>query len=284
MSMSSLEWAWNQELGLPYYVVDGRYYYNAVTLNRDPWAVGRDFGYDRQWITPEMRPTSRPVYVRLADFSSVILTTGPDGQLIPLAGPGRTDRPRHVMQVSEMKFPVWDQILPGQAQLPELFLPGFNSEVLVELNRLKNEEGTLRDSPLIQARLSARSNENLDRTLVELLRLQESGEGSSRVTTPSESGRSPLPDNRLEESLKALISRLYRLPLPDLPMISFEEAGRLIQSGEILSYQIDPLFQAWAGPPGTSNRIITLIGRDGTNYLVLAKYLPGPNQILPPSR
>ena len=263
MSMSSLEWAWNQELSVPYYVVDGRYYYSARTLDRDRWATGRDFGLDRKSVISEMRPTSRPVYVRFDDFDSTILTTDPNGRLIRLAGPSRSNQLRYITRVSEMKFPIGDQFRPGQEQLPELPLPPFDQEVLDELNRLKVEEATLEDSSLIQARLNLLPEE----------------EGPD-VRAETQSG----PDDRFGESIRALISRLYGLPLPDLPMISFEQAGQFIRSGEILSYQIDPLLQPWVGPPGTANRIVTLIGRDGTNYLVLAKYLPELGQIVPPVR
>ena len=239
MSIEILELAWNQELARPHYVVNGRYYYDATTLERNRWAVGRDFSSDRNPITTDLSPTSHPVYVKL-DRGFVLFVSRPDQQISPLIRSENWSDPPIVMHAVAMRFPDLRAIVPGLDRLPEATLPEFNPEILDELQRLADEEGSLYDLSL-----------------------------------------PPPPDNRLRETIEALISRLYGLPLSEPPaeLTSFEEASRLLQWGQIVNFTIDPLLQVWAGPPGTPNRIVTLIGRDGLSYLVLARYDPATNQI-----
>ena len=107
--------------------------------------------------------------------------------------------------------------------------------------------------------------------------------GQEEITPPRESELKPI--------LEALIARLYGLPVTPpqtlivnglpVPLIPFEEATQMLHRNEVERYTIDPLLQVWAGPPGTSNRIVTLIRRDGTVSAVQARYDPTTNQIYP---
>ena len=65
-------------------------------------------------------------------------------------------------------------------------------------------------------------------------------------------------------------------------MISFEQVSRLLQNRQIAGFNIDPLLQSWAGPFGTSNRVITLTATNGLIYLTIIQYDQTNNQIKPP--
>ena len=84
---------------------------------------------------------------------------------------------------------------------------------------------------------------------------------------------------KFEDTLKALLSRLYKLPVgPEPQLIPFEQLGTL----QIERYEIEPLLQVWAGDPGTPNRILTLFLKDGRAVYVKALYDASTNQIQPP--
>ena len=73
-----------------------------------------------------------------------------------------------------------------------------------------------------------------------------------------------------------------RTPEPELPSrryVTFQDAGSLLQSGQITSFILDPQNQIDV-PPGLTR--ITLIGTDGREYDVVARYDPNTNQIYPP--
>jgi hypothetical protein len=103
----------------------------------------------------------------------------------------------------------------------------------------------------------------------------------------------------LRQSYETLIKQLYSIPV-ELPpfliingirsnFIPFQEVAEMLQTNQIERYTIDPILQPWAGVPpvsgvfpGTSNRIITMFGKNGITYLVKARYDPQTNQISPP--
>ena len=97
-------------------------------------------------------------------------------------------------------------------------------------------------------------------------------------------------DDLVKKSYETLVKQLYGQPvtIPDhlvlnslrVPFINIERAGQMLSRQEILKYTIDPLTQPWAGPPGTSNRILTLVNKNGQLYLV--KALVRGNEITTP--
>lgn len=51
----------------------------------------------------------------------------------------------------------------------------------------------------------------------------------------------------------------------ELPVVSFEEAQRVISSGQIVNYHLDPFLQPWDGPPSGENRMeVVLLSELGT--------------------
>ena len=57
----------------------------------------------------------------------------------------------------------------------------------------------------------------------------------------------------------------------------------MFQQNEVVNYEINPKLQIWAGPPGTENRILTLVNRDGKSFLVKVRYDPKTNQVFKPT-
>jgi hypothetical protein len=96
----------------------------------------------------------------------------------------------------------------------------------------------------------------------------------------------------INQSYETLIEQLYSIPVEPphfliingirSNLISFEETARMLQTDLIDRYILDPLLQPWAGPPGTSNRVITLFGKNGITYLAKVKYDQQTNQVFPP--
>lgn len=99
---------------------------------------------------------------------------------------------------------------------------------------------------------------------------------ATRQRSPSPRRVEPLPSID-HETLGLLLRQLYGLPVEipstlmsndlELPVVSFEEAQRVISSGQIVNYHLDPFLQPWAGPPSGENR-------DGSSSLVRARYDP----------
>ena len=119
---------------------------------------------------------------------------------------------------------------------------------------------------------------------------------SPGLSSPSGSPRSPrreIPPPQESPVLEALIARLYGLPVTPpqtlivnglpVPLVPFQEAIQMLQRNEVERYTIDPLNQVWAGPPGTVDRIVTLIRRDGTLNAIRARYDSNTGQIFPPT-
>ncbi|CAN5887423.1 hypothetical protein BH23THE1_BH23THE1_34340 [soil metagenome] len=63
-------------------------------------------------------------------------------------------------------------------------------------------------------------------------------------------------------------------------IISFGEAGNMLQSGQIEKYVVDPSLQS---STGSQNKTVTLFGKNGITYLVRARYDEATNQIFPPN-
>jgi len=98
----------------------------------------------------------------------------------------------------------------------------------------------------------------------------------------------------MELSVQTFFQQIYGLPVEtpqSLPVpgvglygdfISFEEAANLLSQNLISQVNLDALLQPWAGPPGTPNRVLTLVGTDGRVLFVKAQYDLTTNQIFPP--
>ena len=95
--------------------------------------------------------------------------------------------------------------------------------------------------------------------------------------------------SEVEQSYQTLLRQLYGLPV-ELPpalvvnglhsdLVPFDQVSTL----PIERFDINPVLQPWAGPPGTPNRIITLILRDGRVVLVKARFDQRSSQIFPPA-
>lgn len=95
------------------------------------------------------------------------------------------------------------------------------------------------------------------------------------------------PMELVRESYVTLLKQLYGLEVscPEYLIVNglranfipFQNAIDMLQRDQIHRYIIDPLLQPWGE---TSNRIITLFGRNGIMYLVKAQYKA--NKIFPP--
>lgn len=86
----------------------------------------------------------------------------------------------------------------------------------------------------------------------------------------------------MKKSYETLLKQLYGLQVTlleflivdglQINFISFDEASEMLKRNEIYNSVINPLLQPFAGPPSSSNRIITLFHKNGTTYLLKAKY------------
>ena len=98
-----------------------------------------------------------------------------------------------------------------------------------------------------------------------------------------------IPDPLLIESYETFLKRLYGIPiqLPEFLIINglrvnfipFQQIVQMLAQNQIERYDIDPLLQPWSD---SSNKIITMFGRNGMTYLVKAQYDGKTNQIFPP--
>jgi hypothetical protein len=92
----------------------------------------------------------------------------------------------------------------------------------------------------------------------------------------------------IQQSLERLIAHVYGKQvsepnyLGEYERISFETAGNLLQNHLIARFEVSTLFQPFAGPPGTPNRLVLLTGTEGKKYFIVARYDGFTNQLLPP--
>ena len=189
-----------------------------------------------------------------------------------------------ITHVFELLVP--DPNAPAQAETLEIHVyppinrPRFNPMLLTRLRQFQTEGRSLRDLYIELGRIG-QYNE-----LMTMRTLQLSPR--SEVNIQVQDIQTPIINTLSHESYETLTKQLYGIPvqLPEFLIInglrtnfiSFPEVPNL----QIERFIIDPLLQPWAGPPGTSNRIITLFGRNGLTYLVKARLDPATNQIFPP--
>jgi hypothetical protein len=83
------------------------------------------------------------------------------------------------------------------------------------------------------------------------------------------------------------LSQLYGLPIDKnyFPMnfISFDEVKNLFQTKQVGRFEIEPIYQVWAGNPDSQNRIVTVYTKNDQIYLVKAFYHSDTKQIFPPT-
>ncbi len=73
---------------------------------------------------------------------------------------------------------------------------------------------------------------------------------------------------------------LHEQGIPSRRYLTFQDAGSLLESGHIQRFIVDPQNQIDITPGLTR---VTLIGIDGREYDVVARYDPTTNQIFPPA-
>jgi hypothetical protein len=99
-------------------------------------------------------------------------------------------------------------------------------------------------------------------------------------------------DDLFRQSYATFLKQLYGIPvqLPEYLIINglranfvpFQQITQMLSQNQIERFVLDPLLQPWAGPPVTTNRILTMFGKNGITYLVKAQYDPKQNQIFSP--
>jgi hypothetical protein len=95
-------------------------------------------------------------------------------------------------------------------------------------------------------------------------------------------------DEFSRRALDRLLAQLYGIPQPEpenlngFTRMTLPQLAELMQAEQIVRFEIPPLMQPFAGPPGTLNRIITYYTLDGQKLFVKARYDPVSNRIDPP--
>ena len=284
-----VELAYNNDFGIPVYVVNRRDVHDAVSLARFGDFVDHQQDVEQfVTVTPEftLQFRTRPLYLSFEE-GSALLESGPlrivwSSVRDPHSQPIRS---RHFIKLPDLTQP----------ELVELPFSPFNREEARMIDNLIDEveEPSLQNSQSIAQRLGV---PYLRPQLERLQVLPTVVLGSSQDWRPTgTSSPSPRREASSQENpiLEALIARLYGLPVTPpqalivnglpVPLVPFEQAVQMLQRDEVERYTIDPLNQVWAGPPGTPNRIVTLIRRDGILSAVLAKYDPSTGQIYRPN-
>jgi hypothetical protein len=167
------------------------------------------------------------------------------------------------------------------------------NEDLNETNRHSeddmNESGRLRQSGL---RMGSMERDAITRLSISDLmeRVERNDVESNNPTNRVE--ETPSEDPLLKESFDMLMRQIYNLPIElpsfliiegqQIPFINFSQAGKLLSSGQINKYTLEPILQPWAGHPFLNNRIITLFDVNGNKYLVKASYNAKTGQIFAP--
>ncbi len=265
MAQRNLELVWYEG---PNYLVGGTSVYDAEDLiylmqvsegDRPQYNIPVTDDWTRQFRTRPLYLITSHGYILLDSNPLRIVDTNLESPLtFQIEGAAQIMIPDlHRTGTPETIFPSFDQ-----TGIAPMHVRPFDERLRNEIDRLVDGGESLRDSELIIRELSS-------------------------VPIPAVNEGNPL-----QPILETLIARLYGLPVTvpthlvvnglSAPLISFEEAGRLISQGEIQQWTIDILNQVWAGPPETENRIVTLLHRDGTLSVVRARVDPISKMIFPP--
>lgn len=147
---------------------------------------------------------------------------------------------------------------------------GSNSNFNSLIPSRSDQEEITRNNGLNEARMEQQVRENIEPT--DLL-FKQSYEtllkqlyGTERTLGQNLSGSVQLPEYLIINGLRA-------------NFVSVQRIGEMLSQNQIERHIIDPLLQTWAGPPGTSYRIFTFLGKNGVSYLVRARYNAQTNQI-----
>ena len=270
--------------GYPFYVVNQQIYHagDLQSLGEyDPDERSLDYNVE---VTPEWVRQFRtsPLYLRFEDGAAIL-----DSRPVRIVWTDVEDpNARPILGTHDIRLP--DLSRPG---LVPLNLPEFDPEIRAVAQQLgapynPSPAPGMPQMPTIGAVRAPRSP-------------RSPGSPPGRYSpprspgSPAQSPRREIPSPQESLVLEALVARLYGLPVTPpqtlivnglpVPLIPFTEAVQMLQRNEVERYTIDPLNQVWAGPPGTVNRIVTLIRRDGTLSAVLARYDSNTGQIYPPN-
>ena len=86
--------------------------------------------------------------------------------------------------------------------------------------------------------------------------------------------------NRLKGLINKTVLNIKALELSGTPkFISFGQFAQMLSQNQIERYVIDPLLQSFSQPP---NKVLTIFGKNGINFLVKVRYDPQTGQIYPP--
>ena len=79
------------------------------------------------------------------------------------------------------------------------------------------------------------------------------------------------------------VANVERLPLgnQNIPVIKFNDFQEMLARGEVSKFEMNPLFQPFAGSPRTANRMYTVHTTNGGVYIVAASYDPASNKFGP---
>ena len=165
---------------------------------------------------------------------------------------------------------------------------------LQSLRQARERQDTLQQQMLQQARQRVEQESMLGGMLQNIA--SQVVPPVQRQTTPQVSetvvSQVSITDLLLHDSYETLTKQLYGIPvkLPEYLIINgirsnfvpFQDIANMLSQNQIERYIIDPILQPWAGPPGTTNNILTMFGKNGITYLVKARYNSQTNQIFAP--
>ena len=311
-----VELAFNDFGGSPLYVINRQEIYDAGNLHfLGEYDETERVLHSNVVVTPEWvrQFRTRPLYVEFPDGVAIL-----DSHPLSIVWTDVED-PHTTPIIGTYDITLPDLARPG---LVPLNLPQFDPEMRDIIVRLSNLRWSLSNSETIAQQLrDPEAASQITRVqqvpaftgfagfpqipIGGLRPLRSPGSPRGRYSPPRspagppipsitpQSPRREIPPPQESPVLEALIARLYGLPVTPpqalivnglpVPLIPFQEAVQMLQRNEVERYTIDPLNQVWAGPPGTPNRIVTLIRRDGTLSAVVARYDPNTGQIYPPN-
>jgi len=93
----------------------------------------------------------------------------------------------------------------------------------------------------------------------------------------------------VQQSLERLISHIYKTyqggppppTLGDYHWTHLDDISDMMSTGQIIRYEISTLFQPFAGPPGTPNRVIIFITQNRRKLYTIARYDAFTHKLLP---
>lgn len=254
--------------------------YTEVDMDLTPIQSPRDISM-APWGAPTIRPTLPARFSPEIQFRSPTTEFGtlPDEQLTPEYSTVVSYRDRFNIDHSSFPTREVDMASPQFSTIPfmQQASPPDSPMNLPSTGLPEYSPSSRRYSPEFPRRGSQSPSSPVRRRL---------------FTESPERSLSPIDTELMESAYQTLLKQLYGIPVEipatlvtnelPTPVIAFEEASRLLSSGQVQSYTLDPLLQPWAGPPSGNNRMITLILRNGTTVLVKAAYNTTSNEIFPP--